>query len=115
MNKKHATKCTKKPCTCDGYHTFDELYAHRVALWITLCKKVEAEGELSVWKSRKNGDGSKWFGWFILGIGKTAGTQMTYHLPANMWKYCGFAETLKKAPPFDGHTSDEVLKRMFFL
>jgi hypothetical protein len=35
-------KCPKlhvKECKCDGYHTFDELYDHRIQLFIAFCKR----------------------------------------------------------------------------
>ncbi len=46
--KSHSEKCTFDksetdatfPCTCDGYHTFDELYDHRITLYISLCKQI---------------------------------------------------------------------------
>ena len=48
-----------------------------------------------------------------MGIGKEKGKQITYHLPARYWhEVCEFAEILEKAPEWDGHTSDDVLKRL---
>lgn len=93
----------------DGYHTFYDLYEHRIALFIALCKNVEWS---KVWKSIKHSDGTEMEGWFIMGIGKEAGQQITYHLPDFMWEECEFAETLNKAPEFDGHTSTDVLLRL---
>jgi hypothetical protein len=132
--KQHAEKCAfNKPvnvgeaqneCDCDGYHTYDELYGHRYALWMALCRKflahansmggrvVEPEKDWSVWRSRFHSDGTFIEGWFLLGIGKAKGEQITYHLPMSKWDETGFAETLQKAPEFDGHTSDDVLERL---
>lgn len=103
----------------DGYHTFEELYDHRIALFIALCRTFwewhEAEG-LSiipcVWRSKVNGDGTTWDGWFIMGIGKEAGKQITYHLPLERWNETDFADTLDKAPDWDGHTPQDVLDRL---
>lgn len=107
-------------CDCDGYHTFDELYDHRIALWIALCRATQkinnewGEGGCEVWRSKNHSDGEPAFGgtWFVLGIGKKSGNQITYHLPIEKWDECFFAETLEKAPEFDGHTSDDVLERL---
>lgn len=106
----------------DGYHTFDELYSHRIALFIALCKQrvelyAEHGSEAEVWRSRKHSDGELAFGgsWFVLGIGKEPGKQITYHLPMTAWEQTEFAETLEQAPTFDGHTSNDVLLRLLEL
>lgn len=113
----------------DGYHTMDELYEHRIALWIAHCKlysKLEralgekdlAEGRVpipkQVWRSKNHSDGEPAFGggWFVLGLGRVKGGQLTYHLPIEKWEETGFAVTLPKAPEFDGHTSADVLERL---
>lgn len=93
----------------DGYHTFGELYDHRIQLFILV---VQREKRLQVWRSQTHSDGSVWPGWFLLGIGKQAGYQITYHLPVSKWDECGCAETLDKAPEWDGHTSTDVLQRL---
>jgi hypothetical protein len=93
----------------DGYHTFDELYEHRIVLFIALCKAYHPP----VWCSVFHSDGTQYGDWFILGIGKEKGKQITYHLPAKYWsEVCEFAEVLEKAPEFDGHTSQDVLERL---
>lgn len=101
----------------DGYHTFGELYEHRIILFIALCKAIkiiynETRVFNPIWKSKVHSDGSVWDGWFILGIYKTKGEQITYHLPESKWNDCDFAETLDKAPEWDGHTSADVLERL---
>lgn len=108
----------------DGYHTFDELYEHRIILYIALCKKIQRfkysgdqrnqfGDEKIVWASTKHHDGSKFEDWFILGINKEKGKQITYHIPAKYWsEVCEFADVLKKAPKFDGHTAQDVLERL---
>ncbi len=95
----------------DGYHTFGELYAHRIQLWITLCRLLAAV-KAPIWRSRRHADGTSFPGWFGLGYGKEAGSQISYHLPDLAWELCEFAETLEVAPLFDGHSSDDVLKRL---
>lgn len=105
----------------DGYHTFKELYDHRITLFIALCKclhfdenQVEDDGSSCVWKSKKHSDGELTFGgtWFVLGINKEAGRQMTYHLPMSEWDNCSFATELETAPEWDGHSSADVLQRL---
>lgn len=94
----------------DGYHTFDELYEHRITLYISLCK-AHYGWILPIWKSKKHHDGSSFEGWFILGIGKDKGEQISYHLPISKWDDCDFDE-LEFAPEWDGHTSADVLERI---
>lgn len=101
----------------DGYHTFGELYDHRITLFITLCKIIDKDpqyqnSDYAVWKSKKHSDGSEWDGWFILGIGYPSGSQITYHLPISRWTECLFITELPKAPEWDGHTSADVLERL---
>ena len=95
----------------DGYHTFNELYDHRITLFIALCKRLEGEYN-EVWRSWKHDDGKRWAGWFILGINTEQGEQITYHLPEARWEETDFADTLEKAPEFDGHTPEDVLERL---
>lgn len=113
----------------DGYHTFDELYDHRITLFIALCsqlslrrdfgeeivpgKMVGIQKSYDVWRSKTHSDGNPSYeGWFIMGIGKEKGEQISYHIPLSRWDEACFAETLEKAPPFDGHTSADVLQRL---
>lgn len=101
----------------DGYHTFDELYEHRIALFMSLCRYF-IQGKASydsrnVWMSKLHSDRSHYDGWFLLGIGKEKGNQITYHIPDKYWNECKkFAEDMIKAPEFDGHTSQDVLERI---
>lgn len=101
----------------DGFHSFEELYEHRCRLWIALCR-VHARTTsptAECWRSRAHSDGGSIAGWFLLGLRKAKGKQMTYHLPDRLWDACSFAETLPAAPEFDGHTSDDVLERLVLL
>lgn len=107
----------KQECNCDGYHTFDELYDHRITLFIELCKQINRQpynnnSKYGIWRSELHSDGSNFEGWFILGIGKEKGKQITYHLTKERWQDTWFAETLNKAPEWDGHTPVDVLERL---
>lgn len=113
-------------CNCDGYHTFEELYDHRITLYIALCKSLLEDSEYrhadgqsgtpyrngGIWRSKLHHDGSSLDGWFILGIRTDPGYQISYHLPLSRWGETDFAYTLDRAPEWDGHTSDDVLNRL---
>lgn len=97
----------------DSYHTFKELYDHRIELYLALCKRMPYE---DVWMSRKNGDGNEVPGWFVVGIGYYKGEQITYHIPNSRWDECSKLFLVKeRAPKFDGHTYDDVLSRLKIL
>jgi hypothetical protein len=127
--KEHTNKCASNGgtggCDCDGYHTFDELYDHRFALFIALCKSLlehsedlYVDGQVTpyrnggIWRSKLHHDGSSFDGWFIMGIRTDHSKQITYHLPLSKWDETGFAYTLEVAPEWDGHTSDDVIERL---
>ncbi len=107
-------------CDCDGYHTFDELYDHRIILFMELCKQIHNQpynndDKYGVWKSKRHSDGEVCFGTgtqFVMGIGQADGKQITYHIPIDKWDECYFAVDVVVAPEFDGHTSDDVLERL---
>lgn len=96
----------ERPQITDGYHTFDELYDHRCVLFAALVT-IHPGG----WKSKLHSDATSYAGWFIAGIGKKPGEQITYHLPMSLWMNCRCFE-FPKAPEFDGHKSDDVLLRL---
>jgi hypothetical protein len=96
----------------DGYHTYEELYDHRIVNYIALCRFVDRYSGEIVWRSKVHSDGSVWNGWFLLGIGKEHGSQITYHLPISEWSNTEFATEYDEAPDFDGHTPDDVLERI---
>lgn len=107
----------------DGYHTFDELYDHRITLFIAVCRLWHfhcaptvfktVDGQVrNAWRSKLHSDGSSYDGWFVLGLMKSKGDQITYHLPLLRWDETDFAETLDTAPEFDGHTAADVLQRL---
>lgn len=116
-----------RKCDCDGYHTFDELYDHRVTLFIALCRTLFYDSEMAygggesrpifyrngnIWRSKLHKDGSMFDGQFIMGIRTNAGHQITYHLPLDRWAETSFAYTLDRAPKWDGHSSNDVIKRL---
>jgi hypothetical protein len=102
----------------DGFHTFKELYEHRVILFIALCKAFYKDPQYQtglkadIWRSKLHADGTTFDGWFIMGMGRKKGEQITYHLPISKWEETNFAETRVKAPEWDGHTPADVLERL---
>lgn len=107
----------------DGYHTFGELYEHRIVLYITLIKMIELSNwvfdenspfnNIETYKSKYHSDGSTYEGWFLLGMITPEG-QISYHLPNKYWNDIEVT-TLNKAPEYDGHTSQDVLDRLIKL
>ena len=103
----------------DWYHSFNELYEHRYALFIALCNELcTAMNALSLkktnsnkkpWKSLMHSDGTIMDWYFIAWIWKEAWDMITYHLPMSQWWYL-YSEELDQAPEWDRHTSDDVLR-----
>jgi hypothetical protein len=98
------------PCSIgevsDGYHTFDELYEHRFALFLALLRELGTG-----WRSHLHADGSGYEGWFLVGASLPTG-DITYHLPEREWEQTGWLTTLERAPAWDGHTSADVVERL---
>ena len=91
----------------DGYHTFNELYEHRHTLFTALCRCNPA----LAWRSKLHSDGTMFDGWFIAGLMTPAGNA-TYHIPIRLWDDLAGVSELPNAPEWDGHTSDDVIKRL---
>lgn len=91
----------------DGYHTFTELYAHRVRLFSSL---MHAYADRSWW-SHQHHDGTSWEGWILAGIDTPAGP-VTYHLPVTEIHNLPAGTVLERGKEWDGHTADDVLERL---
>jgi hypothetical protein len=92
----------------DGYHTFDELYEHRHALFLNVMQMVYFV------------NGKTWVeidpqtpGWFLAGFDSDTYGQVSYHLPmrlvAHAQRYVNVGYIRK---PYDGYTSADVLERL---
>ena len=90
----------------DGYHTFNELYYHRMILFSVICN----QNKLRAWKSQLHYDGTMYEDYFIVGIETDKG-QATYHYHMKDWEHFKVLE-LDRAPKWDGHTSNDVLERL---
>ena len=88
--------------TSDGYHTFDELYYHRMMLFSVVCNN---NSEIA-WKSWLHHDGTMFDGMFIVGVDTPDG-QYTYHYNAEFWD-CFKVKELEQAPEYDGHTPSDI-------
>lgn len=93
----------------DGYHTFDELYEHRVILYIALCNKIRYDNK--VIKSKLHYDWSEYEWRFIMQAYTEDWKQISYHLPNRLRDACKCDER-HKADERDWHTSDDVVKRL---
>ena len=58
----------------DGYHSFDELYYHRMILFSLICNQNKDKS----WKSKLHYDKTMFDNYFIVGI-ETPEGQYTYH------------------------------------
>lgn len=119
-NKNLVVQGNKSMIVSDGYHTFDELYEHRYALFIALCKKITEFGNIEaankIWRSKLHSDGTMYDGYFIMGIESEPGKQISYHIPLSKWEITDFVlNTFDNAPKFDGHTANDVIDRLLEL
>jgi hypothetical protein len=92
----------------DGYHTFENLYEHRYALFVALINSNRTHA----WRALANADGEKWEGWFIAGLFPEEGKQISYHLPMRFWEALDGVPWFEVNPYFDGHTSEDVINRL---
>lgn len=86
----------------DGYHTFNELYRHRMILFSVICN----QNKQLAWKSKLHKDGTMFKNYFIVGITTTKG-QYSYHYHVDNWDYFNVKE-LEFAPEWDGHKPEDV-------
>lgn len=99
----------------DGYHTFNELYTHRGILFLSLCAVLKNNPRYSIWRSNLHSGGDMFHNMFIVGITNVmTGEQVSYHFENEMKQsiLINLIPEYMYAPPFDGHTSDDVLTRL---
>ena len=90
--------------TSDGYHTFNELYYHRMMLFSVICN----QNKEIAWKSKLHDDGTMFDDYFIVGI-ETPQGQYTYHYHLDYWDMFDVKE-LGKAPKWDGHKPEDITR-----
>lgn len=86
----------------DGYHTFEELYYHRMILFSLICKAHKDKA----WKSKQHHDGTMFDGYFIVGIDTPQG-RYSYHYDLQYWDDFDVKE-LERAPEYDGHKPSDI-------
>lgn len=86
----------------DKWHTFGDLYYHRMILTYIILKNYPS---LS-WKSKQHHDGSMFEDSFIVGIETPIG-QYSYHYNIKYWDLFDVKE-LEKAPEWDGHKPEDI-------
>lgn len=113
----HHTKEAVDGNTSDGYHTFNELYDFRKlfnALLFNEWAWHEAQygGTFKPVKSKRHSDGELCFGggWFIV-VAQLPVGQISNHYELKDWDLFQIPE-VDKAPEWDGHTPQDVLKRL---
>jgi hypothetical protein len=103
----------------DGFHTMDELYEHRHALFCALtaqifaanAKEIDKKKHLTGFKSWRHSDRAMAYeGWFLAGLNLPTG-QISYHLPAQYWTLC-YLPQYDIPPAWDGHTAPDVVNRL---
>lgn len=93
----------------DKWHTFGDLYHHRMILTYVILKSYP---DLS-WKSKQHHDGTMFDDSFIVGINTTVG-QYSYHYDLEYWSLFDIRE-LDKAPEYDGHKPEDITRLMSLL
>lgn len=88
----------------DGYHTFGELYYHRMILFSLLLNSHKDKS----WKAKKHYDGTMFDDDFICGIDTPDG-QYTYHYNLEHWDMFKVKE-LEFAPEYDGHKPSDITR-----
>lgn len=89
----------------DGYHTFGELYEHRMILFSIICNSHKS----LAWKSQLHHDDTMFEGnMFIVGINTPKG-QYSYHYHMEFWDFFN-VEVLPNAPEWDGHQPKDVYR-----
>lgn len=98
----------RKGLISDGYHTFDELYEHRMILFSVI---LNSNKDIA-WKSKLHDDGTMFDDYFIVGITTEEG-DYTYHYHIDNWNMFDVKE-LEYAPKWDGHQPSDIT-RLFSL
>lgn len=90
--------------TSDGYHTFNELYYHRMILFAVICNQNKEKA----WKSKLHADGTMYDNYFIVGITTDEG-DYTYHYHLDYWDYFNVSE-IPNSPEWDGHKPEDITR-----
>lgn len=110
--EKQNTSIQDKGEVSDGYHTFNELYEFRKVYNAAFFNELVKQGKCNVVKSKKHYDGEECFGggWFIV-VAELPTGQVSNHYELKDWDLFKCKE-VDKAPKWDGHTPQDVIKRI---
>lgn len=102
-----------KDLISDWYHSFIELYGHRMTLFQALCNTIEMyDTDLwnpsICWKSKLHSDWTMFDNMFVAWIWKEKWNTITYHIHISFWDSFRVQE-IDNAPEWDWHTSEDVL------
>lgn len=97
---KEIESLTNKGDVSDGYHTFDELYEHRMQLFALIINTPQYNKK--AWKSKLHADGTMYDDYFIVGITLDNKESYTYHYHIKYWDLFG-CKVVERAPKYDGH------------
>jgi hypothetical protein len=107
MNRELHLPCSVSQVS-DGFHTFQELYDHRTALFIALMRAFPQKS----WRSRFHEDGTMYPDFFVAGM-QLDTDQISYHLELRWWDELDeICVTLDRAPKWDGHSPSDVVVRL---
>ena len=95
--------------TSDGYHTFDELYYHRMVLFSVICN----QNKENAWKSKLHDDGTMYDNYFIVGVHTPEG-DYTYHYHMDHWDMFD-VKIYEYAPEWDGHEPKDITRLLSLL
>ncbi|MGF3141264.1 hypothetical protein ACQV2S_01185 [Facklamia sp. P13064] len=93
----------------DKWHTFGELYYHRMMLFAIICN----QNKEIAWKAKKHSDGTMFEDSFNVGINTPEG-QYTYHYHLDDWDMFDVKE-LEYAPEYDGHKPKDITRLISIL
>lgn len=98
--------------TSDGFHTFRELYMHRMALTLGLAVELSNLHPNNAWRSMHHhpDDGPMFEDSFIVGIQLTPAKVFTYHYNVRYWYLFSDIETMEHAPKWDGATPNDTVE-----
>lgn len=96
--------------TSDGYHTFNELYYHRMVLFSVICNTYKP----FAWKSKLHADGTMYDNYFIVGVSMDDIGDYTYHYHFDHWDMFDVKE-VPLAPEWDGHQPKDITRLLSLL
>lgn len=94
----------------DKWHTFNELYYHRMILFLVIQRSYP---DLA-WKSKQHHDGTMFDDSFVVGI-ETPKGQYSYHYNLKYWDLFSEVKELERAPEFDGHQPSDITRLLSLL